>query len=48
MANSIGVIRKSMLLPPGHTSRIPIATAAAAEIKTMLGGRLGADSGRVA
>jgi Asp-tRNA(Asn)/Glu-tRNA(Gln) amidotransferase A subunit family amidase len=38
----IGVIRESMLLVPGHTSRVPIATAAAAEIKTMLGGRLGA------
>jgi len=38
----IGVIRESMLLPPGHTSRIPIATAAAVEVRSMLGGRLGA------
>ncbi|HTB45157.1 MAG TPA: amidase family protein [Acetobacteraceae bacterium] len=38
----IGVIRESMLLVPGHTSRIPIATAAALEIKAMLAGRLGA------
>lgn len=38
----IGVIRESMLLVPGHTSRIPIATAAAGEIKTVLGGWLGA------
>jgi amidase len=38
----IGVVRESMLLVPGHTSRIPIASAAAAEIKTMLRDRLGA------
>jgi amidase len=38
----IGVIRESMLLVPGHTSRGPIVAAATAEIKTMLGGRLGA------
>ena len=38
----IGVVRELMLLVPGHTSRIPIATAAAAEIKTMLRTRLGA------
>ena len=38
----IGVIRESMLLVPGHTSRLPIAPAAAAEIKTMLRGHLGA------
>lgn len=38
----IGVIRESMLLIPGHTSHLPIAPAAAAEIKTMLGGHLGA------
>ena len=38
----IGVIRESMLLVPGHTSRVPIAPAAAAEIRTMLSGHLGA------
>lgn len=38
----IGVIRESMLLVPGASSRRPIAPAAAAEIKTMLGGHLGA------
>ena len=38
----IGIIRESMLLVPGHTSRLPIAPAAAAEIKTMLSGHLGA------
>jgi amidase len=38
----IGVIRESMLLVPGHTSRGPIVAAATAEIKTMLSGRLGA------
>lgn len=38
----IGVIRESMLLIPGHTSRLPIAPAAAVEIKTVLAGKLGA------
>ncbi|MGH7116867.1 MAG: amidase family protein, partial [Stellaceae bacterium] len=38
----IGVIRESMLVPPGAKAPQPIATAAAAEIKTVLGARLGA------
>lgn len=38
----IGVIRESMLLIPGQTSRLPIAPAAAVEIKTVLAGKLGA------
>ncbi|HYM73063.1 MAG TPA: amidase family protein, partial [Stellaceae bacterium] len=38
----IGVVRESMLLRPGDRSAEPISRAAAAEIKTVLGGRLGA------
>ena len=38
----IGVIRESMLVPPGAKAPLPIATAAAAEIKGVLGERLGA------
>jgi amidase len=38
----IGIIRESMLQVPGHTSRLPIAPAAVAEIETMLGRHLGA------
>jgi amidase len=38
----IGVIRESMLVRRGERSTVPIATAAAAEIKTVLAGRLGA------
>ena len=38
----IGVIRESMLVRPGDKAAEPIATAAAAEIKTVLGGKLGA------
>jgi amidase len=38
----IGVIRESMLVPPGAKAPQPIATAAAAEIKSVLGCRLGA------
>jgi Asp-tRNA(Asn)/Glu-tRNA(Gln) amidotransferase A subunit family amidase len=38
----IGVIRESMVARPGLMTEVPIATAAAAEIKTVLGGRLGA------
>ena len=38
----IGVIRESMLAPPGAKAPLPIATAAAAEIKGVLGERLGA------
>ncbi|HEY3910067.1 MAG TPA: amidase family protein [Stellaceae bacterium] len=38
----IGVIRESMLVPPGAKAAQPIATAAAAEIKTVLGAGLGA------
>src|SRR5438067_2556582 len=38
----IGVIRESMLVRPGEKSTVPICTAAAAEIKSVLGGKLGA------
>jgi len=38
----IGVIRESMLMPPGMKAVVPIASAAAAEIKEVLGRRLGA------
>jgi amidase len=38
----IGVIRESMLIRPGEKATVPICTAAAAEIKAILGERLGA------
>ncbi len=38
----LGVIRESMLIPPGSKTEEPIVTAAAAEIKAVLGGRLAA------
>jgi amidase len=38
----LGVIRESMLVPPGSLSEVPITTAAAHEIKTVLGAHLGA------
>jgi amidase len=38
----IGIIRESMLVRPGEKTTVPITTAAAAEIKTVLGGKLGA------
>jgi amidase len=38
----IGVIRESMAYPPGSLTEVPIVTAAAAEIKSVLGGTLGA------
>jgi amidase len=38
----LGVIRESMLIPPGSKTEEPIVTAAAAEITTVLGGTLGA------
>jgi amidase len=38
----IGVIRESMLVRPGEKATAPICTAAAAEIKATLGGKLGA------
>jgi amidase len=38
----IGVIRESMLVRPGEKATVPICTAAAAEIKAVLSGRLGA------
>src|SRR5271166_3598771 len=38
----IGVIRESMLVGPGDKAAEPIATAAAAEIKSILGEKLGA------
>jgi amidase len=38
----IGIIRESMLVRPGETATVPITTSASAEIKAVLGGRLGA------
>ena len=38
----IGIIRESMVYDPGSKAEGPIVTAAAQEIKTILGGRLGA------
>jgi amidase len=38
----IGIIRESMLVRPGERATVAICTAAAAEIKTVLGGKLGA------
>ncbi len=38
----IGVIRESMVRPPGSKTELPIVTAAAQEIKTVLGNQLGA------
>jgi amidase len=38
----IGVIRESMLIRPGDKAALPISTAAAAEIKAILGEKLGA------
>jgi amidase len=38
----LGIVRESMLVRPGEQATVPITTAAAAEIKTVLGGRLGA------
>ena len=38
----LGIIRESMLLPPGSKTEQPIVTVAATEIKSMLGERLGA------
>jgi amidase len=38
----IGIVRESMVYAPGSKTEEPIVTAAAREIKTMLGGRLGA------
>ncbi len=38
----LGVIRESMVIPPGSKTESPIVTAAAKEIKTVLGERLGA------
>src|SRR6185295_6061840 len=37
-----GIIRESMLVPPGSMTEVPIVTAAAREIKTVLGEHLGA------
>src|SRR3954462_12122325 len=39
----IGVVRESMLVRPGEKVTVPITQAAAAEIKAVLGNRLGAD-----
>jgi Asp-tRNA(Asn)/Glu-tRNA(Gln) amidotransferase A subunit family amidase len=38
----LGVIRESMLVPPGSLTEVPITTAAAREIKSVLGKHLGA------
>src|SRR5262249_29530592 len=38
----LGIIRESMVCAPGSKSELPIITAAAREIKTILGDRLGA------
>jgi amidase len=38
----LGIIRESMVFPPGSKTEWPIVTAAAKEIKTVLGERLGA------
>ena len=38
----IGIVRESMVYAPGSKTEEPIVTAAAREIKTVLGGRLGA------
>jgi hypothetical protein len=38
----LGVIRESMVCPPGSLTEVPIVTAAAKEIKSILGGTLGA------
>ena len=38
----IGVIRESMVYSPGSLTEVPIVTAAAGEIKSILGGMLGA------
>ena len=37
----LGIIRESMVYPPGSKTEEPIVTAAAKEIKTVLGERLG-------
>jgi amidase len=37
----LGVIRESMVIPPGSKTEEPIVTAAATEVKTILGDRLG-------
>src|SRR5690242_19763648 len=38
----LGVIRESMIVRPGNLTEVPITTAAADEIKSVLGGKLGA------
>ena len=38
----IGIIRESMIVPKGSMTEVPIVTAAAKEIKTVLGDKLGA------
>jgi Asp-tRNA(Asn)/Glu-tRNA(Gln) amidotransferase A subunit family amidase len=38
----LGIIRESMLTPPGSLTEVPIVTAAASEIKAVLGDHLGA------
>ena len=43
----LGVIRESMVYPPGSKTEEPIVDAATKEIKTVLGGHLGVDAGGV-
>ena len=43
----IGVIRESMVNPRGSKTEEPIVTAAATEIKAVLGEHLGSDAGRI-
>src|SRR5690606_13158438 len=38
----IGIIRESMIVRPGSKTEVPIVTAAAQEMKDVLGGKLGA------
>src|SRR5215510_12807279 len=38
----LGIVRESMVYPPGSLTEMPIVTAVAKEIKTVLGGTLGA------
>ena len=38
----LGIIRESMVVPPGSMTEVPIVTAATREIKSMLGDHLGA------
>jgi amidase len=41
-SDAVGIVRESMLIRPDDKAALPISTAAAAEIKAILGGKLGA------